>query len=137
MHDTKHGARLALACGLLILSGVAVGQGAPDSGVTKKPECTVPFPQAALQEAPPGFKGETVALISFTVKGEFRSARLLRSSGNRDLDSAALRAAAGARCKPLGDVDNEALQQSLIGIPYAFTFDNSRGSAPAQSQPVR
>ncbi len=137
MHYAKFGTGFALACGLLALSGAAVGQGAPASSITKKPECTVPFPHAALQSAPAGFKGETVALISFTVKGEFRSARLLRSSGNRDLDSAALRAAAGAKCKPLGDIRDKSLQEALIGIPYAFTFDNSRGSDPAQTQPVR
>lgn len=127
-------AALALAmAGLLGSAQTAAAQGV----VTKNPECVVPFPHEALLKAPAGFKGETVALISFTVEGAFRSARLLRSSGDRELDSAALRAATGAHCKPLGDPADPALKGTLIGIPYAFTFDNSRGSGPAQTAPVR
>lgn len=135
MH-TRRLAVLLTTLGVLAASP-ALAQQTGNPAVTKNPECTVPFPHEALRNAPAHFKGETVALISFTVRGEFRSARLLRSSGNRELDSAALRAAAGARCKPLGDVKDKALQDSLIGIPYAFTFDNSRGSGPAQTMPVK
>lgn len=125
-----------LACGLAGAS-LALAQPASHESLTKSPDCKVPFPTEAMKNAPPGFQGKTYALLSFNVKGEFRSARLLRSSGNRDLDSAALRAAAGARCEPLGDTTDPSLQGALIGIPYEFSFDNSRARAPAQSRPVR
>lgn len=125
----------------LILAGAALqpaGAQQPAAGkLTKSPECELPFPQQALAAAPAGFLGTAVVLVSLTVKGEFRSGRLLRSSGNEALDQAALRAAVDIRCKPLGDVDDPALREALIGIPFAYTFDNSRGSGAAESLPVR
>lgn len=125
-----------LACGLF-LGSLALAQPAMNSSLTKNPDCSVPFPTQAMAKAPPGFKGTTIALLSFNVKGEFRSARLLRSSGNDELDSAALRASVGARCEALGDTTDPALQGALIGIPFEFSFDNSRARAPAQTLPVR
>jgi len=130
-------ARTAVLVCSFLLSGLTLAQPAMDSSLTKNPDCSVPFPTQAMAKAPPGFKGTAVALLSFTVQGEFRSARLLRSSGNKELDSAALRAAVGARCEPLGDTTDPALQGALIGIPFEFSFDNSRARAPAQSLPVR
>jgi|GEM_PF-2415885 len=129
--------RMALLAYGLVCGSAALAQPAGHESLTKNPNCTVPFPTEAMKKAPPGFQGKTYALLSFTVKGEFRSARLLRSSGNKDLDSAALRAAAGARCEPLGDTTDPSMQGALIGIPYEFSFDNSRVPAPAQSRPVR
>lgn len=131
-------ATMALAAVALAgFSAATTGQSAHAAELTREPDCTVPFPDAALASAPAGFVGETIALLSFTVRGEFRSARLLQSSGDEALDSAALRAAVGARCAPLGDVDDASLREALIGIPYAFTFDNSRGAGAAESLPVR
>jgi len=126
----------ALLCSLA-LGNFALAQPASHESLTKNPDCKVPFPTEAMKSAPPGFQGKTLALLSFNVQGEFRSARLLRSSGNRELDSAALRAAASARCEPLGDTTDPSMQGALIGIPYEFSFDNSRAPAPAQSRPVR
>src|SRR5690606_39432252 len=123
-------------CGLA-LGTYALAQPAGHNSLTKNPDCKVPFPTEAMKSAPAGFQGKTLALLSFNVQGEFRSARLLQSSGNRDLDSAALRAAAGARCEPLGDTTDPALQGALIGIPYEFSFGNAPAPAPAQSRPVR
>lgn len=129
--------RTALLAGGLAGASLALAQPAGNESLTKSPNCTVPFPAEAMKKAPPGFQGKTYALLSFNVQGQFRSARLLRSSGNRDLDSAALRAAASARCEPLGDTTDPALQGALIGIPYEFSFDNAPAPAPAQSRPVR
>lgn len=134
MRFASHIRTAMLLCGLAG-SGLALAQPAGHESLTRSPNCTVPFPTEAMKNAPPGFQGKTYALLSFTVQGEFRSARLLRSSGNADLDSAALRAAVGARCEPLGDTTDPSLQGALIGIPYEFSFDNSR--APAQSRPAR
>ncbi len=125
----------ALCTGMAAPAAYAQGSGIPH--LKTNPKCEVPFPTEAFQNAPAGFNGETLAVLSFTVKGEFRSARLLRTSGNDDLDRAALRAAVGARCEALGDTTDPQLQDALIGIPYAFTFDNSRGAGPAQTLPVR
>lgn len=105
--------------------------------LTQSPQCDLPFPHDALAQAPAGFVGTAVVLVSLNVKGEFRSGRLLSTSGNEALDDAALRAAVGVRCQPLGDVKDPNLQEALIGIPFAYTFDNSRGSGPAESLPVR
>jgi len=129
--------RRAMLAGGLAGASLALAQPAGNDSLTKNPNCTVPFPAEAMKKAPAGFQGKTYALLSFNVKGEFRSARLLRSSGNRDLDSAALRAAASARCEPLGDTTDPSLQGALIGIPYEFSFDNSRAPTPAQTRPVR
>lgn len=122
----------ALAAPLAMAQGGTAGP-----SLTRNPQCNVPFPTEAFQNAPADFQGETLALLSFTVRGEFRSARLLRTSGNDALDSAALRAAVGARCEALGDISDPQLQDSLIGIPYAFTFDKRAGAGPAQTLPVR
>ena len=105
--------------------------------LTQTPDCELPFPHHALAGAPAGFLGTAVILVSLNVHGEFRSGRLLRSSGNEALDDAALRAAVGVRCKPLGDVNAPELRDAVIGIPFAYTFDNSRGSGPAETAPVR
>lgn len=129
----RGGAALCMAA----VVNVAWAQQPAPGKLTKSPECELPFPQHALAEAPAGFLGTAVVLVSLTVRGEFRSGRLLRSSGNEALDDAALRAAVDVRCKPLGDVNDPELREAVIGIPFAYTFDNSRGSGPAQPLPVR
>ncbi|GAA5234929.1 energy transducer TonB [Verticiella sediminum] len=133
--------RLLRRCGLAALLAASVGLAHAQSSVAppplkRSPKCDVPFPEAALAQAPAGFQGETLVGISFTVRGEFRSAQLLRSSGNETLDQEALRAAVGARCEPLGNVNDPALKDALIGIPFAFTFDQRQG-ASAEALPIR
>ncbi len=109
----------------------------PNELIRQDAECTVPFPEEAMQELPAGFKGEVVALLTFNVAGEFRFARVLQSSGNQKLDDAALYAALEARCEPFGDSNDPRLEGSLIGLPFSFTFDNSRGGDPVEVLPVR
>lgn len=122
---------------LTLATGVALAASPAPAAVKKDPKCDLPFPNEAFMEAPAGFNGTAIVLISFNVNGEFRSGRLMRSSGNEALDDAALRAAVKAKCEPLGDVNNPDLQKALIGIPFAYTFDNTRGSGPAQTTPIR
>jgi len=136
MHYPRAAVTAALIACLAAPAAMAQGSTTPPP-LKRNPQCNVPFPSEAFQNAPAGFQGETLALLSFTVKGEFRSARLLRTSGNDALDSAALRAAVGARCEALGDVSDPQLQDALIGIPYAFTFDKTSSAGAAQTLPVR
>lgn len=109
----------------------------PNTLINRNVKCDVPFPKEAMQGLPAGFKGEVVVLYTFTVEGRFRFARVMQSSGNETLDHAALRAGLEARCEPFGDPTNPALEGSLIGMPFQFTFDNSRGSDPVEVLPVR
>lgn len=136
MKITPRFAVLAALCATLA-APVAHAQGAGMPPLKRNPKCEVPFPTEAFQKLPAGFYGETLAVILFNIKGEFRSARLLRSSGDEALDSAALRSAVGARCEALGDPTDEQLKNAEIGIPYAFTFDKRGASTPAQALPVR
>lgn len=116
--------------------GLATGVD-PNTLINHDVKCDVPFPEEAMRDLPGGFKGETVALLTFNVEGRFRFARVLRSSGNEKLDHAALRAGLDAKCEPFGDPKDPALEGSLIGIPFVFTFDNSRGSDPVEVVPIR
>jgi len=109
----------------------------PNKLINHDVKCDVPFPEDAMRDLPGGFKAETVALLTFNVEGRFRFARVLRSSGNEKLDHAALRAGLEAQCEPFGDPKDPALEGSLIGIPFVFTFDNSRGSDPVEVVPIR
>ncbi len=109
----------------------------PNELIRKDAECKVPFPEEAMAHLPAGFKGEVVALLTFNVAGEFRFARVMQSSGNEKLDDAALYAALESSCEPFGDPSDPRLEGSLIGLPFIFTFDNSRGGDPVEVLPVQ
>jgi len=128
-------------CGLGLVSLAVGGAHASDDynfnpRLKEKPSCKVPFPHEAMRLVPAGFKGETLVLITFNVEGKFMGAVLMRSSGKRELDDAALHAAVSARCEPLADTRDRTLDDALIGIPFTFTFDNSH-LAPAEVLPVQ
>ncbi len=130
---------LALGVATWVLIGASVATATEprfNYQLKRNPSCEVPFPHDALRAAPAGFRGEALVLITFNVEGRFRSASLMRSSGNEQLDDAALRAAVGARCEPLADLRDRSLDNALIGIPFSFTFDNSH-LHPAEAMPVR
>lgn len=109
----------------------------PNTLINRDVKCDVPFPEDARQYVPGGVKAEVVVLFTYTVEGRFRFARVLQSSGIDQLDNAALHAGLKSQCEPFGDASDPALEGSLIGMPFQFTFDNSRGSDPVEVLPLQ